>query len=81
MDAPALRKRERLIVLWPGSQKGADLVEEAAEAFSGAEGFEPTRGPVALLDAPMILLEMISGCWGVMEQKTGLRAGWSSEVT
>jgi hypothetical protein len=40
-------------------QRGPDLVEEATEACSGAEGFEPTRGPIALFDAPMVLLQMI----------------------
>jgi hypothetical protein len=41
------------------SQRGPDLVEEATEACGGDEGFEPTRGPIALFDAPMILLQKI----------------------
>jgi hypothetical protein len=56
MDAPMLFQREPLVTVRLEAKKGTDLVEEAAEARSGAEGFEPSGDPIALLNAPMVLL-------------------------
>jgi hypothetical protein len=41
------------------SAKSPDLVEEAAEACRGTERFEATHGPGPLLDAPMVLFQMV----------------------
>jgi hypothetical protein len=59
MDGPALCERNGLVTVRLGTEKCSDLIKDAAEIRSGAEGFEPACGPVALLDAPMILLEVI----------------------
>jgi len=59
MDAPALRKHERLVAVRLGAEKGADLINDVAETRSGGEGFEPARGAVALLHALMILFQMV----------------------
>ena len=59
MNAAALCEGETLVVTRPRSEKGADLVEEATEARSGAERFEPARGTVPLLNAAMVLLQMV----------------------
>jgi hypothetical protein len=59
MDAPTLLKREELVTMRLGTEKGADLNEGAAETCGCGEGFEPTRGPVPLFDPPMILFQMV----------------------
>jgi hypothetical protein len=59
MEGPALCERNGLVTVRLGTEKCSDLIKDAAEIRSGAEGFEPACGPVVLLDAPMILLEMI----------------------
>jgi hypothetical protein len=41
MDIPALRQGQGLVAVRLGAGKGADLVEEAAEACSRAERVEP----------------------------------------
>jgi hypothetical protein len=40
-------------------EEGTDFVEDATEACRGGEGFEPTHGPRALFDAPVILFQMV----------------------
>ena len=59
MDAPALRKREGLVAVRLGAEKASDLIKDATETCGGGEGFEAAHGPVALFNAPMVLLEMI----------------------
>ncbi len=59
MDAPALRKREELVTVRLETEKSSKLIKHVTETRGGGEGFEPACGPVALLHAPMILLEMI----------------------
>jgi hypothetical protein len=41
------------------SEKATDLLEEATETCSRGKGLKPTHGPVPLLEASMILLQMI----------------------
>jgi hypothetical protein len=43
----------------PRSEKGLELVEEAAEARSRGKGLEATYQPIARLDPPMILFQMV----------------------
>ena len=59
MNAAAFCEGEALAGTRLRSEKGADLVEEATEARSGAERFEPARGTVPLLNAAMVLLHMV----------------------
>jgi hypothetical protein len=59
MDSPALLKREELVAVRLGAEKSANLIEDATEPCSRGEGFESARGPVPLLDAPMVLLDII----------------------
>lgn len=59
MDAPALLKRERFVAVRPGAEKSSDLFKDVAETRSGGERFEAAHGPVALLHAPMILLQLV----------------------
>jgi hypothetical protein len=59
MDGPALRKRHGLVTVGLGTEKGSDLIEDEAETRGSGEGFEPARRPVALLDTPMVLLQMV----------------------
>jgi hypothetical protein len=59
LDAAALCEREVLVATRLQSEKGPNLVEEVAEARGRSKGFEPTCRSVALLDAPMILLQMM----------------------
>jgi hypothetical protein len=59
MDAPALRKREGLVTVQLGTEKRSQLIKEATETRGGGEGFEPICGPVPLLDAPMVLFDMV----------------------
>jgi hypothetical protein len=56
MDAPSLCKRERLITVRLGPQKGADFIEEATEACHCYLYFEPTHRLIAAFNAPMVLL-------------------------
>lgn len=58
LDAPAVCKRNELVAVQLETEKGSDCIEGAAETRGGGEGFEPACGPVALLDAPMVLLDM-----------------------
>jgi hypothetical protein len=58
MDVPAGCKRNELVAVQLETEKGSDLIEGAAETRGGGEGFEPACGPVALLDALMVLLDM-----------------------
>ena len=58
MDVPAVCKRNELVAVQLETERGSDLIEGAAETRGGGEVFEPARGPVALLDAPMVLLDM-----------------------
>ena len=57
MDMPAVCKRNGLFAVQLETEKGSDLIEGAAETRGGGGGFEPACGPVALLDAPMVLLD------------------------
>jgi hypothetical protein len=41
------------------AEQGTDLVEEATETRRRGKGFEPTHGTVPLLDASMILFQMV----------------------
>jgi len=59
MDEPALRWREGLVAVRLRAEKRAHLIKDAAEASSRGKGFEPARGPVPLLNAPMVLFQMI----------------------
>jgi hypothetical protein len=59
MNAPALLKREGLVAVSLRAEKGSDFIKDATEARGGGEGFEPARGPVPLLNAPMVLLDMV----------------------
>jgi hypothetical protein len=59
MDVPAVRKRERLVAVRLGAEECADLIKDKAKPPGCDEGFEPSRGPVPLLNAPMVLLQMI----------------------
>jgi hypothetical protein len=52
-------KRNELFAVQLWTEKGSDLIEGAAETRGGGEGFEPACGPVALLDAPMVLLDIV----------------------
>ena len=56
MDTPALLKRERLVTVRLGAEKGSDLIKEATKASGALTLFEPTHGPVALFNASMVLL-------------------------
>jgi hypothetical protein len=59
MGAPSLRQREALVAVRLRAEKRADFLEAATKAHGGGEGFESARGPVALFDAPMVLLQMV----------------------
>ncbi len=59
MNAAAFCEGEALVVTRLRSEQGAALVEEAPEARSGAERFEPARGTVPLLHAAMVWLQMV----------------------
>lgn len=59
MDATALLKRERLVAARPGTEQGSDLITEATKASGALTVFEPTHGPVALYNVPMVLLHMV----------------------
>src|SRR5262245_1243563 len=59
MAAPALRQRQRLVTVRLRSEKGPELIQEAAKTPRGRASFEPTGGPVPWLDAPMVLLAMV----------------------
>ena len=41
------------------TQTGADFVKDAAKACGGVPVFKPTHGAIPLLDATMILLQMV----------------------
>jgi hypothetical protein len=58
MDVPAMCKRNELCAVQLETEKGSDLIEGVAETRGGGEGFDPACEPVALLDAPMVLLDM-----------------------
>jgi hypothetical protein len=60
MDAAAFCEGETLVVTRLRLEKAADLVEEATEARSRAERFEPAHGTVPLLHAAVGLPP--SGC-------------------
>jgi hypothetical protein len=53
-----VRRRHGLFAVQLGTEMGSDLIEHEAEARCGDKGFEPACGGVALLAAPMILLDM-----------------------
>jgi hypothetical protein len=59
MDAPALLKREGLVAVRLGAEEASDRIEDATKTCGGDEGFEPAHGPVALLNAPMVVLQAI----------------------
>jgi hypothetical protein len=59
MDAPALIKREGLVPGDLGAEKRAELIKEATEPRSGGKGFKPSGRPMALLNAPVVLLQII----------------------
>ena len=59
MDVPAVRKRESLVAVRLGTEECSNLIKGTAERRSGGEAFESARGPVALFDAPMVLLHMV----------------------
>jgi hypothetical protein len=59
LDVPAVRKRHGLMAVQLGTEKGADLIKDAAETRGADEGFEPTRAPIAWLDAAMVWLQMV----------------------
>jgi hypothetical protein len=54
-----MRRRHRLFAVQLGTEMGSDLIEHEAEVRCGDKGFEPACGGVALLAAPMILLDMV----------------------
>jgi hypothetical protein len=58
MNVPAMRGRHRLFAVQRGTEMGSDLIEHEAEARGGDKGCEPACGRVALLGAPVILLDM-----------------------
>jgi hypothetical protein len=57
LDAPAVCKRNELVAVQLETEKGSNRIKGAAETRSGGEFVEPACGPVALLDAPMVLLD------------------------
>ena len=59
MDAPALREGKRLIMPRLRPQKGADFIEGAAKACGGVPVLEPAYGAIPLLDAAMILFQVV----------------------
>jgi hypothetical protein len=59
MDGPALGQRHGLVTVRLGTEKGSDLIKDTAETGGGGEGFEPAHRPVALLDALMVLLQVV----------------------
>jgi hypothetical protein len=59
MDAPALRKWEGLVAVRLGAEKRSDLIKDTTETRSCGKGFEPSGGPRALFNAPVVLLQMI----------------------
>jgi hypothetical protein len=59
MDTSSLQERNRLLRLPLRPQKGADFLEETAEACGCVEDFQSVRGPTPLFYAPMVLLQTV----------------------
>src|SRR5512147_2763777 len=59
MEPTAVAKRKSSAARRRRLEKVAHLVVRAAEPLCGRHALEPTHGPVASLDAAMVLLEMI----------------------
>jgi hypothetical protein len=66
MDAPALRACERLMARRLGTEKGTDFINEATKASGAMTVCEPTHGPIAWLNAPMVWLcqDSLKSTWG-----------------
>jgi hypothetical protein len=59
MDVPVVCKCNQLFAVQLGMEKGSVLIGGAAETRGGGERFETACGSVGLLDAPMVLLDMV----------------------
>jgi hypothetical protein len=80
MDAPALLKREGLVVVRLGAEKASDLIKDATETHGGGEGFEPARGPVPLLDTPMVLFNgMVTNDKFCLIRRCQVQLRWSRQ--
>jgi hypothetical protein len=59
MDSSSLLKGEGLMAVRPRAEKRTDLIEQERGVGSRAAMFEPAHRPISLVDATMILFQMI----------------------